>query len=75
MADLLLRILDQSLTLTNKLVPDEVTRIKKRMIAYRSAWDAEMAKTDRDNAELDRLDRELRDICELFLTASQSKSS
>lgn len=77
MVELILGIIEGSLELVNKLVPEESTRIRNKILNYRREWDAEMAKGHlRDDANLDRLDRELRDIGELFLATikgSQSK--
>lgn len=73
MAELILQIIEQSLLLVNKFAPDEATRIKNQILNYRRDWDAEIAKGEnRDDARLDELDRELRDIGELFLATIKS---
>jgi hypothetical protein len=69
----LLSVLEGGLTLLNKVVPDQATKIKNQIIDLREKWDAEMGKVDnRDDALLDMYDRELRDISELFLAAVKS---
>jgi hypothetical protein len=69
-------IVEQGLILLNKLVPDEATKIANKVLEYRRAWDEEMAKGSlRDDARLDMLDRELRDIGELFSAALKGAAS
>jgi hypothetical protein len=76
MAELILQIIEGSLTLINKITPDEATRIKNRILDYRRAWDAEFAKGEnRDDARLAELDRELRDIGQLFLATINGPST
>lgn len=76
MAELILKIIAEGLVIVNKVLPDEASRINNQVLEYRRAWDAEMAKMDkRDDARLDELDRELRDIGELFLAAIKSAAS
>ncbi len=75
-AELILGILEQSLVLANKLTPDQATRIKSKIIQLRGDFDEEMAKGSmRDDANLDRIERELRDTGELFLTALKGQTS
>ena len=76
MTNLILGIVNEGLVLLNKLVPDEATKIAKKVLEYRRAYDAEMAKGElRDDARIDMLDRELRDIGELFSSALKSAAS
>lgn len=73
MVELILGIIEQSLVLVNKLVPEEASRIKNRVLNLRREWDEEIAKGHlRDDAKLVMLERELRDIGELFLTTIKS---
>lgn len=66
-------IIEEALVLLNKLVPDQATRIQNKIKALREKWDEEYAKMDkRDDAMLDSIDRELRDIRELFSAAIKS---
>ena len=58
-AELILGILEQSLVLTNKLTPDQATRMKNKILGFRREFDEEMAKGSlRDDANLDRIERE-----------------
>lgn len=67
MVELILGIIEQSLVLINKLVPDEASRIRNRVLNLRKEWDAEISKgSDRNDAKLDHLELELRDICQLY---------
>lgn len=67
---LILKLLDGGIELLNKFVPSEAVRIQNRLINFKKEWDEEISKGHlRDDANLDRLDRELRDCCQLFLTA------
>lgn len=76
MIELVLGIIEESLVLVNKLVPEESTRIKNRVLNLRREWDEEIAKGHlRDDARLVMLERELRDIGQLFLTTIKSANT
>lgn len=75
-AELVLGVIEQSLELINKLVPDQATRIADKIKSLRERWDEEYSKgSKRDDAALDCLELELRDICELYSFAIKSANS
>lgn len=72
---LVLKLLDGGIELLNKFVPSEATRIQNKINDFKKEWDEEMSKGHlRDDANLDRLERELRYIGELFLAAIKGAS-
>jgi hypothetical protein len=75
-AELVLGVIEEGLTLLNKLVPDEATKIANKIKSLRERWDNEYSKTDkRDDAMLDCIELELRDICELYAFAIKGANS
>lgn len=75
MTETILGIIEQGLVLLNKLVPEEASRIAAKIKDLRERWDDEISKGDkRNDALLDNLERELRDIRELYATAITSAS-
>lgn len=76
MVELILGIIEESLVLINKLVPEEASRIRKKVLNLRGEWDEEISKgTGRDDANLDRIERELRDLCQIYVTTLKQASS
>jgi hypothetical protein len=76
MVELILGIIEGSLELINKLVPGEASRIKNKVLRLRKEWDEEISKgVNRDDSNLDRIERELLDLGQLFLTTIKSASS
>ena len=72
----ILGVIEQALTLLNKIVPDEASRIASKIKALRERWDYEISKgNDRIDANLDGIELELRDIRELFASAIASAAS
>lgn len=78
-AGAVLGVIEEGLVLLNKLVPDHAVKIANKIKEFREKWDQEYAKKDaRDDALLDCIELELRDIRELFsaaIIAAASKSS
>ncbi len=73
---LILSVIEQALTLINKIVPDDAEKISNKIKDLRSKWDEEYSKLDsRDDALLDCIELELRDISELFFAAVKKSSS
>lgn len=69
----ILETIEESLVLLNKLVPDQATRIANEIKIFRERWDTEYAKNEkRDDAMLDCIELELRDIRELFSSTIKS---
>lgn len=67
---MVLGVVESGLELLNKLVPDQATKIANQIKSLRERWDHEISKTDkRDDAMLDCIELELRDICELYAFA------
>jgi len=76
MFELILSIIHEGLPILDKLVPDEATKIRNRVLLLRSQWDVEMSKGSlRDDAKLDGLRTELRDIGELFASTLKQAAS
>ncbi len=72
----ILGIIEEGLVLLNKLVPEEASRIANKIKDFRGKWDEEFSKLEkRDDAMLDCIELELRDIRELFSTAIASATS
>jgi len=70
-----LPLIKEVLTLLNKLVPDEASRIANRVKALEERWDAEYSKQEnRNDNALDLIERELCDIRKLFSSAIESAS-
>lgn len=68
-----LEVISEALVLLNKVVPDQATRIANKIKDLRERWDVEHAKGElRDDALLDNIRLELRDIRELFSAAIKS---
>lgn len=68
-----LPLIKEVLTLLNKIVPDEATRIAQRVKALEEHWDAEYSKQEkRDDNALDLIEHELCDIRKLFSSALES---
>lgn len=75
-AEVILGIIEQGLVLLNKLVPEEASRIAGKIKSLRNRWDHEISKgSQRDDALLDSIERELFDIRELYATAIESAAS
>lgn len=69
----IIETIEQGLVLLNKLVPDQATRIANKIKEFREKWDEESSKKDkRVDADLDGIERELRDIRSLFGSALES---
>lgn len=76
MVELILGIIEESLVLVNKLVPEESQRIRHKVIELRKDWDEEISKgSNRSDANLDRIERELRDLCSVYVTTLKQASS
>lgn len=72
----ILGVIEESLILLNKLVPDQATRIANRIKDLRERWDIENAKQDKaDDNLLGLIELELRDIRQLFSTAIKSAAA
>lgn len=66
-------IIEQGLVLLNKIVPEQATIIANKIKDFREKWDDEASKKDkRIDADLDGIERELRDIRALFGSALES---
>ena len=75
-AELVLKVIEEGLVLLNKLVPDQSLKIANKIKSLRGRWDEEYSKTDkRDDAALDCIELELRDIFELYAIAIKSANS
>jgi hypothetical protein len=73
---MVLGVIEEGLELLNKLVPDQATKIANKIKSLRERWDHEISKGDkRDDAMLDCIELELRDICQLFSAAIKQASS
>lgn len=73
MIDVILSIINEGLPIINKLLPDQATVIKNKVLNFREKWDEEYAKgASRDDALLDMYTRELFDIGNLFSAALKS---
>jgi len=71
-----LPLIKEVLSLLNKIVPDEATRIAQRVKALEDEWDAEYSKMEkRDDNTLDLIELELRNIRKLFSSAIESATS
>lgn len=76
MVDLILKVIEESLVLVNKLVPEESSRIRRRVLNLRKDWDEEISKgVNRNDAKLDALERELLDICSLYSSTLKQATS
>jgi hypothetical protein len=74
--EVILGVIENGLVLLNKLVPDQATKIASKIKSLRERWDNEISKGDkRDDALLDSIEYELRDIRELFSSAITSAAS
>lgn len=72
----IISIINEALPLIDKLVPDEATRIKNKILSLKERWDAEYSKgSQRNDNNLDLIERELCDIGELFTNAIKSATS
>jgi len=75
MAELILSIINEGLPILDKLVPDQATIIRNKVIKFRGDWDAEISKGDkRDDALLDHIELQLHDIGELFASTLKQAS-
>lgn len=73
MVESIVGVIEQSLILLNKLVPDQATKIANKIKDFREKWDHEISKgPNRDDALLDSIELELRDIRELYASAIAS---
>lgn len=76
MPEMILGIIEQGLILLNKIVPDESSRIAHKILSLRQRWDHEISKgSSRDDALLDSIELELRDIRELYASAIAAAAS
>lgn len=76
MLELVLSIINEGLPVLDKLVPDQATIIRDRVLLLREKWDAEIAKGNKmDDALVAMYSRELRDIGELFSASLKSAST
>lgn len=76
MVESVLGTIEQALILLNKLVPDQATKIANKIKSFREKWDDEISKgSRRDDALLDSIELELRDIRELYASALTSAAS
>lgn len=74
--ELVLGVIEEGLTLLNKLVPDQALRIAKEIKSIRERWDSEISKgVNRDDAMLDCLESELRDLCQVYAAAIKQADS
>lgn len=68
--EVVLGIIEESLVLINKLVPDQATRIQKEINEIRSAWNEEYAKgSKRDDNMLILLEMRFHDLRKLLSSA------
>lgn len=75
-ASAIIGTIEQGLILLNKLVPEQATVIANKIKDFREKWDEESSKKDkRVDADLDGIERELRDIRSLFGSAITSAAS
>lgn len=76
MPNQILGVIEESLELLNKLVPEQSIKIANKIKDHREKWDVEYAKGQiRDDNMLDLIDIELRDIRELFSGAIKAAAS
>jgi hypothetical protein len=77
MAELILSIINEGLPIIDKLVPDQATIIRNRILNLRGKWDAEFSKSADtiDDALLDEYTRELLDIGSIFSASLKQASS
>jgi len=74
--ELVLGVIEEGLTLLNKLVPDQALRIAKEIKSIRERWDSEISKgVNRDDAMLDCLELELLDLCQVYAAAVKQADS
>ena len=65
-----LGVVEEGLTLLNKLVPDQALKIAKEIKSLRDRWDNEISKgNNMDDAMLDSIELELRDLCQVYAAA------
>lgn len=71
-----LAVIEESLVLLNKLVPDQATRLAKEINNLRESWREEYSKgSHRDDAFLDLLELRMLDIRSLFSVAIKAAQS
>lgn len=76
MIEAILGIIEESLVLVNKIVPDQAVRIQQKINNLRQNIREEYAKNEnRDDLALDLYKLELRDIRELFSTAIKAANT
>lgn len=67
MIELVLSIINEGLPILDKMVPDQATIIRNKVLSLKGKWDAEVAKGENmDDALVAMYTRELHDIGELF---------
>ena len=76
MIEAILGVIEESLVLVNKIVPDQAVRIQTKINNLRQNIREEYAKNEnRDDLALDLYKLELRDIRELFSTAIKAANA
>ena len=72
----ILTIISEALPLIDKVVPDQASKIRNKVIDLRKRWDDEISKgTKRDDNRLDHIERELFDLSQLFADTLKQASS
>lgn len=76
MLELVLSIINEGLPILDKLVPDQATVIRNRILSLQEKWDAEIAKGEKmDDALVSMYERELLLIGKLFSSSLKIASS
>lgn len=74
--ELIVSIIEQSLVLLNKLVPDQAMKIQREINEIRELWINEYSKnSDRNDSKLDHLELRLAGLRSLFALAIKSAES
>lgn len=74
--ELIVSIIEQSLVLLNKLVPDQAMKIQREINEIRELWIHEYSKgSDRNDSKLDYLELRLAGLRSLFSLAIKSAES
>lgn len=74
--ELIVSIIEQSLVLLNKLVPDQAMKIQREINEIRELWIYEYSKaSDRNDSKLDHLELRLAGLRSLFALAIKSAES
>lgn len=76
MVQTILTIISEALPLIDKVVPDEATKIRNKVLDLRRRWDDEISKgSERNDNALDHIQSELLDLGRLFSDTLKQASS